>query len=92
MVTDGDQSQTKLPVDPPEPKGRKAQMRLLTKSDITARPVTWRNLDGRLVVRLKCGALAYELLPGEAADLARQLAAVAEEARLDGLEGELSAR
>ena len=53
-------------------------MRLLTKGDIIARAVPYRNLDGDLVVRLKCGPLWFELMPGEAADLARQLLSVAD--------------
>lgn len=52
-------------------------MRLLSKGDITPKAVPYRNLDGSLVVRLKCGQLWYELLPGEAGDLGRQLLAVA---------------
>jgi hypothetical protein len=53
-------------------------MRLLTKGDIIGRAVPYRNLDGDLVVRLKCGPLWFELAPGEAADLARQLLSVAD--------------
>jgi hypothetical protein len=52
-------------------------MRLLTKSDINARAVVHRNPDFDLVVRMRCGALWYELQPGEAADLARELLSAA---------------
>jgi hypothetical protein len=55
-------------------------MRLLTKGDLVPRAVTYRNLDGDTVVRLRCGPLWYELAPGEAADLARELSRAAKDA------------
>ena len=54
-------------------------MRLLTKGNILPKAVPYRTLDGEPVVRLRCGQLWYELLPGEAADLGRQLIAAAAE-------------
>ncbi len=54
-------------------------MRLLTKGNITPKAAPYVTLDGVQVVRLRCGPLWYELRPGEATDLARDLIAAAGE-------------
>jgi hypothetical protein len=58
-------------------------VRLLTKGGITPHAVTHVNFDGDTVVRLRCGQLWYELQPGEAADLARELLRAANDANAD---------
>lgn len=52
-------------------------MRLLPKNGVPTRAIAYRNINDEPVVRLRCGQLWYELLSGEAADLARQLLAAA---------------